>query len=254
MLNFPVVIGDVRNSTVTINNIVKIRQSVTNQFTAVDGVNWEIRTLHKSYPHTRRNQPTDNLLLSKNKLSATILPTSWAATPDTSAHDEPEEDKHEDHSLVEYRKYIMRGGKLSDGCTDISVGSIVAVMPDRKNAIPWFARVVEILPDEDLLQIIYLHRQANTNKYYYKDDNVDTVHNDAVICNGVEFEPCFKDTTMVWKLLTPVHFIQALNSNSPPTITYLVDTTKIKPNLPQLDISTLIFASKDEFVQFVQKF
>jgi hypothetical protein len=59
----------------------------------------------------------------------------------------------------------------------------------------------------------YRKDSVASSKYYFLDDKLDNISMDSVICNGVEFEPLFKDR-LLWRLLTPILFIKALNSNN----------------------------------------
>ena len=52
---------------------------------------------------------------------------------------------------------------------------------------------------------------------FYIAEDTDEVPPGSIICNGVEFEVVIKHK-MLWKLLTPMAYIQALNTDNPPVI------------------------------------
>ena len=82
------------------------------------------------------------------------------------------------------------------------------------------------------------------------DDTVDPVDKEAVICNGVEFEPVYGDTQLLWKLLTPLPFIQALNANPEDAPSIIQPFSNIKSTLKKkknIDLTSLAFQNAAEF-------
>jgi hypothetical protein len=80
------------------------------------------------------------------------------------------------------------------------------------------------------------------------------VHTESIICNGVEFKSVYGNKQLLWKLLTPVPFIQALNSDlsKMPTLAALFTSQKPKPKSKKnIDLISLVFNSADEFVNFL---
>jgi hypothetical protein len=131
------------------------------------------------------------------------------------------------------------------------VNTIVAAQPERKNGLPWFGRVVRLIETEQV-EILWLHKSNTMSKYYYLDDETSTVHREAIICNGVEFEPVFGDGgRLLWKLLTPIPFIQALNQDNPPNLAPPLATTKFVQKVKSFDITTLVFNDVAEFEYFL---
>jgi hypothetical protein len=131
----------------------------------------------------------------------------------------------------------------------LQVNTMVAAQPDRKNGLPWFGKVIRLIGTEEV-EILWLHKSSNMSKYYYLDDVTSTVHREAIICNGVEFEPVFGDR-LLWKLLTPLSFIQALNQDDPPNLAPPLATTTFVQKVRSFDITTLVFNDKEEFKDFL---
>jgi hypothetical protein len=131
----------------------------------------------------------------------------------------------------------------------MGVNTIVAAQPDRKNALPWFGKVVQLI-GTDQVEILWLHKSNNMAKYYYLDDKTSTVHREAIICNGVEFEPVFR-AQLLWKLLTPLSFIQELNQVQPPNLAHPLATTTFVQKAQAFDITNLVFNDAEEFEDFL---
>jgi hypothetical protein len=108
---------------------------------------------------------------------------------------------------------IISGTCLKDSIQDITVHSIVAVQPQQVNGLLWFGKIICFV-ESDHLELLWLHKSTNISKFFYLNDTPDIVYLESIICNGVEFEPVYRNQQLLWKLLTPIPFIQALNSNS----------------------------------------
>jgi hypothetical protein len=157
--------------------------------------------------------------------------------------------------LQDYLAYLKSGATLHDGTDYIQIGTVVAVASYKKNAkVPWFGKVINI--DKDHVDVIWLHRCKNTTKYYYTDSSLNRIHIDTIICNGVEFAPKFGDK-LVWKLFTPLPFLYALHE-SPEQISINKPLSSSPFSQPKErichDISSLTFANKQEFEDFVSMY
>ena len=60
----------------------------------------------------------------------------------------------------------------------------------------------------------------------------------------------FKDT-LTWKLLTPLSFIQAMNSENVPSLSQPSAIYQNPPKKPLVDMTTLIFKDANDFANFV---
>jgi hypothetical protein len=160
--------------------------------------------------------------------------------------------------LGAYHAWVKSGGRLCDGTENMTVHSIVAVQPERKNADPWFGRVISVLHEQQQVQLKWLHSSSKV-LYYYADDQDDIVAFDAIICNGVSFIPKRKtddmsatNTTMMWKLLTPLQVIKAMNTDQIPHLRPVSTITPVTKSsvapFPEL------FSCKESFDKFINKF
>jgi hypothetical protein len=108
--------------------------------------------------------------------------------------------------------------------------------------------------ESDYVELLWLHKSTNITKFFYLNDTPDIVHTESIICNGVEFEPVYSNKQLLWKLLTPVPFIQALNSDPSkmPTLAAPFTSQKPKPKSKKnVDLTSLVFNLTDEFVNFL---
>jgi hypothetical protein len=125
----------------------------------------------------------------------------------------------------------------------LQLNSIIAIAPSRKNALPWFGKVFKIHLN-NTVDVLWFHKH-NDSIYYFLNKKPDNVHYDAIICNGIEFEPNYNET-LQWRLLTPISFIQALNSDNIPILRNLLHTPNpYKPNQAAFNITNLVFKNKE---------
>lgn len=153
--------------------------------------------------------------------------------------------------LAAYLSYIRNGSKLYDGVTNPQVGSIAAVAPRRKNGVPWFGRILSVDHEEQKISLRWLDRVENKTIYFYLSDSEEIVHFETVICTGVDFEPIV-GSKMMWKLVTPLCFIQAMNQDEPPQL--IQQNLKVRAPTPRnkYDLGQLVFANADEFMNFLK--
>ncbi len=110
--------------------------------------------------------------------------------------------------------------------------------------------MLQLLPSS--LKVLWLHKE-NTTNYFYLDDSTAIIHQDTVICNGVEMEPLY-GTRLLWHLRTPLPYIQAMNSdNIPPLLPPLTTTTLLKQK-QAFDITGLAFSSVEDFTSFMYEY
>ena len=211
-----------------------------------------IASLHTSYPLTKHSTETAGGEDSWD-LTINIVPTSYPTEDDINNTDKAEaENNGFNNSLQAHLRFVKRGGKLNDGVIGVQADCVVAIQPERANAQPWFAKVVKVDESNNMLHINYMHRHKNSTMYFYIQEAEDTTHYDTIICNRIDFEPVFKEKLM-WKLLTSLPFIQALNSNKPPTMTLYKGKQHIQESQPKYELSNLVFANQEEFKEFVTK-
>jgi hypothetical protein len=108
--------------------------------------------------------------------------------------------------------------------------------------------------ESDYVELLWLHKSTNITKFFYLNDTPDIVHTESIICNGVEFKPVYGNKQLLWKLLTPVPFIQALNfdPSKMPILAAPFTSQKPKPKSKKnVDLISLVFNSADEFVNFL---
>lgn len=151
--------------------------------------------------------------------------------------------------LEAYLKYVQKGGKLNDGVVDIQEDVIVAVAPPRKNKVPWFGRVTKIDYDGQEATVRWMEKTGNNAVYFYLTDNSSQVHFETVICNGVDFEPIL-NSTLMWRLSTPLCFIQAMNADEPPQLIQQNAIIMSKKQRNKFDLSQMVFANAVEFRDF----
>jgi hypothetical protein len=153
--------------------------------------------------------------------------------------------------LAAYVKYIKGGSKLYDGVQNLRNDVVVATAPERKNGLPWFGRVLQIFEETEQVLVHWMDRCQSNAMYFYLTDNTSTVHYDSIICNGVEFEPVLQDT-LQWKLVTPLAFIQSMNTDVPPTLLQNDDKIKVYEKSTKFDLTQMVFGSSQEFMEFIK--
>ena len=222
-------------------------------------------SLHLVYPLLVRPsncQPSSSSTTST--ITNKILPTTYQTDDSDNEEEEdsdndldsnnsdPQQDPFHPH-LQEYLHYLRSGSRLNDGVENITRFSVIATIgPGRKNAYPWFAKVMEIHAED--VEVIWLHRLQNSSKFYYAGSVMDHVPKDAIICNGVEFVPKFGDK-LIWKLVTPLTFLRTLNSDNIPTIQgALSEVEPAQEKKKGLDITGLVFHSPEDFRKFFSSY
>lgn len=211
-----------------------------------------LTSLHTSYPLTKRTKPLLNNSNQRQTTTNKILPTSYIANNSGNESSNRINKKTYNH-LQDYLVYIQSGACLRDGINGIQLGTLVAVQPVRKNGLPWFGKVTKFV-DEEQFELLWLHKEAAT-RFYYLDDSVDVIHKDTIICNGIEFEPVFGEK-LVWRLLTPLPFIQAMNQDEEniPKLTNPVFQATPTIRKKTFDITKLAFNDKEEFAEYLYKY
>ena len=208
---------------------------------AIDGHQQFIASLHATYPLTKRVTTLNNSNNTpQSNLAYKILPTN---------NDEDVNGTNQD--IQKHLDYMLSENRLCDGIENISINSIIAVAPTRKNGIPWFARVVQILEGGEEFLVKWFDLDPDgSSKYCLLTESEDTVHADAIICNGVEFAPFFGEK-LLWKLLTPLHFIQQLNQDEPAEIVQQRNRVRISPSHPKVNFTSLMFKDAESFKQYL---
>lgn len=225
-------------------------------------------SLHAAYPYTQRSQTSPSLNSTTLTITTTnnILPTSYNDYEEDSDNDDDNNntaknnnndydssDDNETRStnyphLQEYLAYINSGARLNDGTTNMQVGTVVATAPQRKGGLPWFGKVMRLV-DATHIQLLWFYQIKKSNNYFYQDDVLDTVHHEAIICNGVEFAPKFGDR-LIWKLLTPIPFIRAMDSDTVPFLHPPLTTIRPITKRHLVDITALVFSTTNEFESY----
>lgn len=221
-------------------------------------------TLYKAYPHCKRSHPLTEELSYHSFLTHNVVNTEGVNNDsDDDDSDTPDPDDPFSASttttasnsataayknlLRDHLEYVKRGGRLRDGLEGVEKGCVVAVQPPRRNSHPWFGKVVEVR--EGSLLLLWLHLRKS-RKYFYIDNSTDVVANDSVICNGVECQPLFGEE-LLWKLMTPIAFIQQLNSDAPPTLDRANPLPEEKIKEKKIDLTRLVFEDEEEFAAFL---
>ena len=122
-----------------------------------------LESFHITYPLTKRNNIPITSSLPHSIITNSIIATSYFDPKSSSIH----------QHLIQHFNYVQSGHHLHDGMENIVVGSIVAVAPSRKNGIPWFGKVLQLLPSS--LEVLWLHKESTTN-YFYLDDSIAIIH------------------------------------------------------------------------------
>lgn len=200
-----------------------------------------LQSLHLAYPYLKRSL-TNKHTLEPQLLSTNVLPLhSLESTTNQSS---------KTIHLVQHFANLTSRKSLNDGVSNLELGTIVALQPSRSNALPWFAKALSWY-NASTLTVMWMDSVNSTHSLYHFMDSEEQVSIDAVICNGVEFEPVFGDT-LLWRILTPISFIQALNSEDMPKLSPAL-VGKITPTKPtSFDITGMVFADKEQFLKFLQ--
>lgn len=145
--------------------------------------------------------------------------------------------------------------RLKDGVIDLRRNSIVAVQPSRANGIPWFGKVLQLIGN-DQVEVLWLHKSSNNAKLFFLNDTPNIISNDTIICNGVDMEPIYGYDKLLWKLLTPTAFIQALNADPDkmPTLAPPMSQLQAKQKKQNIDLTTLAFNNTEEFQKFLYNY
>jgi hypothetical protein len=128
------------------------------------------------------------------------------------------------------------------------------VSPARRGGLPWFGRVLSWDKHAQQVHLRWMDKWTKTNnsKYFYLTTE-ESVHQDTIICNGVDFEPIY-GSQLLWQLQTPLPIIRDLQEGKQLNIT-VQNYTHLAPKetRPVYKLEDMIFANKEEFVEFVQK-
>lgn len=149
--------------------------------------------------------------------------------------------------MQEYLAHMISGAHLYDGVENITINSIIATPPRQNAKLPWFGKVVAIRESE--VDVLWFQKLKG-NKYFYLNDTCDPVSFNAIICNGIEFTPIFGDK-LVWKLMTPLPFINAMQQEIIPTIEPPCTTPTIVRKKDRIDLSSLVFSTTEELEQYL---
>ena len=232
--------------------------------TAEHGLEYELASLNKSYPLTARkkseissnNSDADSSSPDSNnseeKSESSSIGDSGDDRDSGDDNDGSSENNNEDkyNHVQAYLRYVKRGGKLGDGVENL-LEDTITVQPPRKNAVPWFARVIAVQNADDIIAVRWLHRQDMSTKFFFLEDKIDEVHFEAIICNGIEMKPVWEGAQVMWKLLTFLVFIQGLNSDDLATIDQTRCNTAVRSSVPRVDITELVFEDAEEFRNFI---
>ena len=178
------------------------------------------KSFYKAYPLAVRTQPLSSDISPYSTITSRILATTYTVNDSNNNNNKMQDNNNNTNNtpqshnhLQEYLNNVKSGISLKDGTIDLELTTIVAVQPDRANGLPWFGKVICFIGTSKL-ELLWLHKTTTNNtKFYYLDSSTDIIHKDSVICNRVEFEPVYGYDQLLWKLLTPLSFIQALNTN-----------------------------------------
>jgi hypothetical protein len=210
--------------------------------------NNQLASLHASYPLLKRRQeiriPSSTVQTISQRISSTIPTENIEATTakDICGYNE---------DLEAYMAYIKSGSKMYDGTENLQIGSVAAVAQARKNGIPWFGRILHVDIEKQSVSLCWLDRLENKTIYFYLLDSIESVHFDTIICSGVDFEP-HVGSKLMWKLVTPLCFIQAMNKDEPPELIQQDVKLREAKKRTKYDLSQLVFANSDEFLNFVK--
>jgi hypothetical protein len=209
-----------------------------------------IEPLHVTYPLVKRQHNRPRALATKVQLIACNISSTL---PEADIEDASVQDiTSYNEDLEAYIAYVNSGSVLNDGVLNLKKNVVVAVAPERKNGIPWFGRVLDIDEDNQEVKVCWMDRLQSKTVYFYLTDNEATVHYDTIICNGVQMEPLLEEKLM-WKLVTPLPFIQSMNSDTPPELLQQKGTTiSTYQKRKKFDLSQMIFINSEEFLEFAK--
>lgn len=96
------------------------------------------------------------------------------------------------------------------------------------------------------------YQSKNCYQFLFSKDYVSM---NAIICNDVDFKPMFHER-VIWKLITPLPFIQALNNENIPLPALLPPISNLTTifKKPSIDITALAFNNKEEFEAFLYEY
>ena len=209
-----------------------------------------IESLHKTYPLMKRQHNRPGALATKVQLIACNISSTLPETDIENASVEDIVSYNED--LEAYIEYVNSGSVLNDGVHNLKKNVVVAVAPERKNGIPWFGRVLEVEEDKQEVKVRWMDRLQSKTIYFYLTNDKATIHYETIICNGVQMEPVLEEKLM-WKLITPLSFIQSMNSDTPPELLQQKDNTIVAyKKKKKFDLSQMIFANSEEFLEFAK--
>jgi hypothetical protein len=209
-----------------------------------------VESLHTTYPLMKRQHNIPDAPSTKVQLIACNISSTLPETNIENASIQDIISYNED--LEAYIAYVNSGSVLNDGVRNLKKDAVVAVAPERKNGIPWFGRVLELSEDKQEVKVRWMDRLQNKTIYFYLTDDQATIHYETVICNGVQMEPILEEKLM-WKLITPLPFIQSMNSDTPPELLQQSGNTILgykKRN--KFDLSQMIFVNSEEFLEFAK--
>ncbi len=195
--------------------------------------------------HTRQEALVSKVPLIACNISSTLPETNIknASVEDIMSYNE---------DLEAYIAYVNSRSVLNDGVDNLKKNVVVAVAPERKNGIPWFGRVLDVDERKQEVRVRWMDRLQSKTIYFYLTNDQATVHYETIICNGVQMEPVL-DEKLMWKLITPLPFIQSMNSDTVPELIQQKGNTIVTYNKrKKFDLSQMIFANSAEFLEFAK--
>ena len=130
---------------------------------------------------------------------------------------------------------------------------IIAITPARIGGLPWFARVLHWNKATHQVQMRWMDKYTKTNnsKYFYLTTE-ETLHEDTIICNGVDFQPIY-GSELLWQLQTPLPLIRELQEGKQLITTQMYQHLPHQISRPMYNIEDMVFGSKEDFIEFVSK-
>ena len=202
-------------------------------------------SLVKTYPLCARPKHLNEIELKQVVVDKLFVPPPDLLEAQWNNYNNPERSQvpinnNYDLHLQAHLRNMANGTTLQDLDTDIQLDMIIAVSPGR-NRVPWLARVIS--QQLDMVECKWLHSVGKM--YVYKPDVCDWISRSAVICSGVTMEPIMKENIMMWKLITPMEIIKAMNEEK----LEFVQTGKFLRSLGQQNTWNV---SKQQFTTFSQ--